>query len=81
MVSDRGDRIGFPAGVAADIMHLSLVHAAQEAPDKARNIWDVSSDSFANYSTQPATDWADPAQRIKDELNNQGILCTPEGLF
>lgn len=81
MVSDRGDRIGFPADVAADIMHLSLVHAAQEAPDKARNIWDISSDSFVNFTSHPETDWADPAQHIKDELNNQGILCTPEGLF
>lgn len=81
MVSDRGERAGFPPDVAADILHLSLVHAAQEASDKAKNIWDISPDSFVNFTPHPATDWADPAQRVKDELDKLGILCTPEGLF
>lgn len=81
LVSDRGDRDGFPADVAADILHLSLVHAAQESPDKTKNIWDLSPDSFVNFTPHPATDWTDPAQPIKDELDKQGFLCTPEGLF
>lgn len=81
MVSDRGERAGFPPDVAADILHLSLVHAAQEDQNKIKDIWDAPSDAFANYSTHPATDWADPAQRVKEELDKQGILCTPEGLF
>lgn len=81
MVSNRGDRSGFPPSIAAEIMHLSLVHAAQEAPDKHKDIWDASSDSFVNFTPHAETDWADPAQHIKSELKNQGILCTPEGLF
>ncbi|MEI7457218.1 MAG: ankyrin repeat domain-containing protein [Nitrosomonadales bacterium] len=81
MVSDRGDRAGFPPDIAAEIMHLSLVHAAQEAPDKHRDIWAAASGSFVHFTTNPATEWTDPEQRIKAELSKLSVLCTPEGFF
>lgn len=81
MVSDRNGRSGFPPNIAAEIMHLNLVHAAQEPPDKQKDIWEASSGSFVNFTSHPDTDWADPAQHIKSELEKQGILCTPEGFF
>lgn len=81
LVSNRGDRTGFPPDVAAEIMHLSLVHAAQEPPDKLKDIWDASSDSFVNFTPHPETDWIDTAQQIKNEIAKQGLACTPEGFF
>jgi len=81
MVDDRGDRTGFPPDVAADILHLSLIHAAQEAPGKIKEIWDASSDSFVNFTPHPAADWAAPEPAIKTELEKYNIPCTPEGFF
>lgn len=81
MVSNRGDRTGFPPDVAAEIMHLSLVHAAQEPPEKLRDIWDAPSDSFVNFTPHPETDWTDTTQQTKEEISRQGLPCTPEGFF
>ena len=83
LVSNRGDRSGFPPDVAAEIMHLSLVHAAQEPPDKVRDIWDASADLFVNYTSHPATEtvWSDPTAAVKGELKQLDLPCTPEGFF
>ncbi|OGT38463.1 MAG: hypothetical protein A3K00_07415 [Gallionellales bacterium RIFOXYD2_FULL_52_7] len=81
MVNDRGGRSGFPPDVAAEIMHLSLVHASQEAPDKHKDIWDAPSESFVNFTPHPANDWADPNEPYKTELQKLDITCTPEGFF
>jgi ankyrin repeat protein len=81
MVSKRPDRAGFSPDVAADIMRLSLIHAAQEAPDKHKDIWELNSDSFVNFTPHHATDWPDLNQSIKSELDKYNIPCTPEGFF
>lgn len=81
MVNDRGGRSGFPPEIAADIMHLSLVHAAQESPDKHKDIWDAASNSFTNFAHHPATDWSAPDEHYKIELQKLDIPCTPEGFF
>ncbi len=81
MVNNREGRAGFSPDIAAEIMHLSLVHAAQEAPDKHKDIWDASADSFVNFTPHPDTEWSDPDQHIRSELNKLGILCTPEGFI
>lgn len=81
MVNERGDRSGFPPDVAADIMHLNLVHASQESPDKARDIWDAPSESFVNFTPRPETDWSEPEQIIKIELQKYNLPAGPEGFF
>lgn len=81
LVSSRGDRSGFPPNVAAEIMHLSLVHAAQEPPDKQRDIWDAASGSFVNFTAHPETDWNSPDQDIQNELQKYRLPGTPEGFF
>lgn len=83
LVSNRGDRVGFPPEVATEIMYLSLVHAAQEAPDKNKNIWDVSSDAFVNFTPQlaVANNSPEPPADIRDELEKLGFRSTPEGFF
>lgn len=72
LVDGRGDRAGFPPEVAADILHLSLVHAAQEAPEKCSGIWDVEPSSFANFTPHHATEPNTPPQ----DLN-----AAPEAFF
>lgn len=83
MVSSRGERQGFPPDVAAEIMHLSLVHAAQEPPEKRKDIWDVSADSFSTFTPPPIAEngWQDPGTNIRNELNKFDIACSPDGLF
>lgn len=83
MVGDRDGRTGFAHDVAADIIHLSLVHAAQESTDKPKDIWEASPDAFANFTprTTSADNLFDPTADIKIELQRLGIPCTPEGFF
>lgn len=83
MVSDRGERQGFPPDVAADIMHLSLVHAAQEAPEKKRDIWEASPESFADFTpaVMGENGWRDPGDYIRGELGKLEIACSPDGFF
>jgi ankyrin repeat protein len=81
MVNDRSGRSGFPPDIAAEIMHLSLVHAAQEPPDKRKDIWGADSDSFANFTPHLANDWIAPDESCKLELQKLDISCTPEGFF
>ena len=81
MVNDRGGRSGFSPDIAAEIMHVSLVHAAQEPPDKHKDIWDAGSDSFANFTPRPAADWTAPDEHDKIELQKLDISCSPEGFF
>lgn len=81
MVNDRIGRAGFPPDVAADIMHLSLVHAAQASPDKIKDIWEVPAGSFVNFTPHQATDWMNPADTVKSDIKKQGFPCTPDGFF
>ncbi len=79
LVSNRGERSGFPPAIAAEIMHLSLVHAAQEPPEKSKGIWDAAPNSFVNFT--PRRDWADMTEAAQSEIAQLGLPCTPEGFF
>jgi len=68
MVSDRIGRAGFTPDVAADIMHLSLVHAAQATPDKIKDMWEVPAESFVNFTSRKANDLTNAADVSKPEL-------------
>ncbi|MDD2722161.1 MAG: ankyrin repeat domain-containing protein [Gallionella sp.] len=83
MVSNRSGRQGFPPDVAAEIMHLSLVHAAQDSPDKHNDIWDVSPKSFSEFTppTMAENGWKDPGAYIREELRKCDIACSPDGFF
>jgi len=83
MVTNRGDRVGFPPEVAAEIMYLSLVHAAQESPDKNKDIWDASSNLFVNFTPHATLEnsWPAPPADIQNELKKLGFYVTPEGFF
>lgn len=86
MVDKRGGRVGFPPEVAAEIMHLNLVHAAQHAPNSKKDVWALSSDSFTELAAisakkEDTTAWREPSNLIKNSLDRQGIPCTPEGFL
>lgn len=79
MVSNRSDRSGFPGNVAAEIMYLSLVHAAQEPPDQPRDLWEATPDAFVSFTPHPDTEWENPPESIRKEL--QDLPYSQEGFF
>jgi ankyrin repeat protein len=81
MVSDREGRGGFPPDVAANIMRLSLLHAAQEKPDKIKDIWDASATSFVNFKPQPLSEWINPTDALIGALQKINLPCTPAAFF
>ncbi len=81
MVSRRSNRIGFPHDVAAEIMHLSLVHAGQGKNDGLKDIWDAPATSFSNFVPHPDTDWQAPQNKLLSELQKYNLPATPEGYF
>lgn len=86
MVDKRGDRVGFPPEVAAEIMHLNLVHASQHAANAKGNIWAASADSFTEVGAPPLSSeqtaaWREPSHTIKNSLDRLGVPSTPEGFL
>ncbi|MDD4927845.1 MAG: ankyrin repeat domain-containing protein [Gallionella sp.] len=81
MVSDRPHRNGFPPEVAAEILHLSLVHAAAELPEKPKGIWDAPKNSFASFASHPAENLSTTAIAIKSELGKVNLSYTTEGFL
>jgi ankyrin repeat protein len=81
MINDRADRDGFPPDVAANILRLSLLHAAQEKTNKIKDIWDASTSSFVDFNPQPLTDWINLTDALIAALQKLNTPCTPEGFF
>jgi ankyrin repeat protein len=49
MVSERSDRSGFPPDVAAEIMHLGLIHAAQHHKKLRQDVWEPEARMFTHF--------------------------------
>lgn len=82
MVSKRPNRAGFPPDVAADIMHLSLIHAMQDSSTKHEDAWnEISAESSENALAHRNDNWSEPWIHVRSELNKLGIACSPEGFF
>ncbi len=85
MVDGRGGRAGFPQDVAAEIMHLSLVHASQHQRQDTENVWDVSAKSFVNFDTHATLEetvaWREPPQNICAEIEHHHVRCTLAGFL
>ena len=83
MVQEREDRAGFPPDIAAEIMRLSLVHASSHAPDKKHDIWEVSSDKFANFkppvSIENKNAWKPLPASTTQAVEKLGIPCSARG--
>ena len=85
IVDQRGGRAGFPPLVAAEILHLSLVHAAQHKNRTAINGWDVSDDAFVNFNLQGGTAqqraWQAPSEAMRMAIQKLGGHCSLEGFL
>lgn len=85
MVSERPDRAGFPPDVAAEIMHLSLIHAGQHQKQLRQDVWEPEARMFTHFdplaSQRNVLSWpVIPADTVKI-LQSLGIAPTPEGFF
>lgn len=81
MISKRPNRAGFPPDVAAEIMHLSLVHAAQDPSSKHEDIWETESNAYKSFTPHQGNNWSEPNPHVRSELQKHNIPSTPEGFF
>lgn len=85
MVDQRGDRAGFPPDVAAEIVHLSLIHAAHHHNTQTQDVWEVASTAFVDYATHPESPqldtWKMPDASHCAEIQKLGGICTQAGFF
>lgn len=85
VVDKRGDRAGFPPDVAAEIVHLSLVHAAQHAADRQTDVWDVAVSSFVDYASAATPGqhgaWIELPETTRLSIEKLGGSCSPEGFL
>ncbi|MBW8078065.1 MAG: hypothetical protein GJU76_08330 [Gallionella sp.] len=83
VVDKRGDRAGFPQDVAAEIVHLSLLHAAHHSDDQKTDVWEVASGSFTGYAASSTPNqidaWPDPPASSRVLIEALGGVCSPEG--
>ena len=85
VVDKRGDRAGFPQDVAAEIVHLSLVHAAHHTADQQSDVWAVASSSFVGYASDATpgqnSAWVEPPETTRLSIEKLGGSCSPEGFL
>ena len=85
VVDKRGDRAGFPQDVAAEIVHLSLVHAAHHTADQQSDVWAVASSSFVGYASDATpgqnSAWVEPPEATRLSIEKLGGSCSPEGFL
>ncbi len=82
MVSKRPNRAGFPPDVAADIMHLSLLHAMQDDSVSHEDVWEeIATESSEDLTPHRNGNWSEPGAHVRCKLDRLNIPCTPEGLF
>lgn len=85
IVDKRGGRAGFPADVAAEIVHLSLVHAAHHSARQQNDVWDVASSSFIDFASTATPEeinaWKEPPAQVRRELEAMGVRCTQAGFL
>ncbi len=87
MVNERFDREGFPSDVAAEIVHLSLIHASQSRQvEKKPDVWSADARMFSNFGANNNSGRYDVAwPKISHEttlaIQETGVPCNKEGYF
>ncbi len=83
MVPARQDRAGFPPDIAAEIVHLSLVHASCHPPDRTHDVWAVATDKFAIFKPQvsihDAGSWKPLSEEVTKTIQRLGCECSAKG--
>ena len=80
MVNERIDREGFPPNVAAEIVHLSLVHAGQHHKKDKDDVWSPEARVFSNFDpvatgTRNLLAWPNIPRVVALEIQEQGVAC------
>ena len=86
LVSNRPNRAGFPPDVAADIMHLSLVHASHVPSEKIADIWESAPKTFVDIAEksenrQDESGWKRLSESVATEFEQLGVPGTQEGFL
>lgn len=86
MVNERIDREGFPPNVAAEIVHLSLVHAGQHHKKDKDDVWSPEARVFSNFDpvatgTRNLLAWPNIPRVVALEIQEQGVACNLDGYF
>ncbi len=86
MVNERLDREGFPPNVAAEIVHLSLVHAGQHHKKNKDDVWSPEARVFSNFDpvatgTRNLLAWPNIPRVTALEIQEQGVACNIDGYF
>lgn len=86
MVNERTDREGFPPNVAAEIVHLSLVHAGQHHKKDQNDVWSPEARVFSNFDpvatgTRNLLAWPNIPRVTALEIQEQGVACNLDGYF
>lgn len=83
MVPARQDRAGFPPEIAAEIVHLSLVHASSHPPAREHDVWAVATDKFAIFKPQvsihDANAWKPLDAEVVRTIERMGFSSTAKG--
>jgi hypothetical protein len=86
MVNERLDREGFPPNVAAEIVHLSLVHAGQHHKKNKDDVWSPEARVFSNFDpvstgTRNLLAWPNIPRVTALEIQEQGVAGNMDGYF
>lgn len=85
IVDTRGGREGFPPDVAAEILHLSLVHGAHHKAKRSSDVWDTTSESFVDFAATALPEdsrvWREPPEPIKVAILRLGLSCSAQGFL
>ena len=85
MVNERIDREGFPPNVAAEIVHLSLVHAGQYRKNAKDDIWSPEARVFSNFdpiaNTKNLIAWPNIPRVTALAIQEQGVSSNLDGYF
>jgi ankyrin repeat protein len=85
MVNERVDREGFPPDVAAEIVHLSLIHAGQHRKDNKDDVWSPEARMFTNFdplaSNKNLVSWPSFSHDTSLAIQSLGAACNLDGFF
>lgn len=85
MVNERTDREGFPPDVAAEIVHLSLIHAGQHHKENNGDVWSAEARMFSNFdplaSNRNVLSWPTIPHATAQTIQSLDVACSPEGFF
>jgi len=85
MINERSDRAGFPPDVAAEIVHLSLIHADQYRKNAKDDVWSPEARVYSDFgplaSARNLTAWPAIPSATALEIQALDVSSDQEGFF